>query len=218
MQPRVADSSLGWEQMSGLVGSPPALPGQDAPEKGCRTSGRAVDVCGSRDRRPNHRSQPPLGGAVDSRLLPESSAYPRVRSGLWDQESNNVASRRGPVVPLRQVLVKDDGHVVFEARGYLPPSLIDLIDDLYGDVQSLTRVGLFHKLFDQVNTGEDHTLTSPCDMREQAMLDWVVLGSIWGIVSNSYFDPEFIDQLLEVLLEDVMPAAVAPTTVTQEQD
>ena len=41
-------------------------------------------------------------------------------------------------------------------------------------------------------------------MREQAMLDWVVLGSIWGIVSNSYFDPEFIDRVLHNLVDNAI--------------
>lgn len=49
------------------------------------------------------------------------------------------------------------------------------------------------------------------------MFNGVVLGGIGRIVSDPNLNAEFIRQGLEFLLEDVIPRAVAPATITEQQ-
>ena len=99
------------------------------------------------------------------------------------------------------MLVEEDGNVVLEIWGGFSLGLIDLVDNLHSDLQPLTCVRLLHKLFDQINVGEDYTLTGPCDVWKQAMFDRVVFGGIGRIMSNSYLDANLVDQSLQVFLE-----------------
>src|SRR5215210_1020673 len=55
-------------------------------------------------------------------------------------------------------------------------------------------------------------------MREEAMLDRVVLRRIRRVVRHTNLDPDPIDQPLQVLLEQVLAGTVAAATVTQQQD
>jgi len=52
-------------------------------------------------------------------------------------------------------------------------------------------------------------------MREEAVFNGVVLGTVGRIVSNADFDADFISQFLEVGFEEVMPGVIAAATIAK---
>jgi hypothetical protein len=70
----------------------------------------------------------------------------------------------------------------------------------------------------QLDALEDHPLARAGPMREQPMLDRVVLGGIRRVVRHTDLDPEPIDQVLQVLLEQVLTGTLAATAIAQQQD
>ena len=50
------------------------------------------------------------------------------------------------------------------------------------------------------------------------MFNRVVLGGIGWIMGNANLNAQVIRQLLEVLLKDVIPGAITPTPIAQEQN
>lgn len=72
----------------------------------------------------------------------------------------------------------------------------------------MLRIGLnlrrSQKFLDRLDTLEDDILTSSCDVREQAMLDGVVLASTGRIGCDTDGDTNFVSESLQVLFEDVV--------------
>ena len=65
---------------------------------------------------------------------------------------------------------------------------------------------------------KDQAGPGPRDMRKQTMFDRVVLRAIGRIVGHANRNAERVDQPLQILFEDVMPAIVAAAAVAQQQD
>ena len=80
------------------------------------------------------------------------------------------------------------------------------------------RVGFRHQFLDQRHTGENDALTSSGDVREEAVFDGVVFGTVGWIVGNANFNPNFIGQRLQVLLEQVVTGTVATAAIAQDQN
>ena len=84
--------------------------------------------------------------------------------------------------------------------------------------QPSRRVGFLHQFLDQRHTGENDALTSPGDVWEETVFDGIVLGTVGWIVSNAYFNPDFIGQRLQVLLEQVVTGTVATAAIAQDKN
>jgi hypothetical protein len=92
--------------------------------------------------------------------------------------------------------------MLLEALRILPPALVHFAEDVHLHVQSGFGLGLLHQLCDEVDRGQNHSLTRPCQMWEQAMLNGIVLSGIRGIGGHTELKPEAIGQALSVRLKD----------------
>ncbi len=77
-----------------------------------------------------------------------------------------MGQRNCSIVPLRQEIVKDNAHVLFEIGNYLASNEIDFVDDMHKSPQTGLGVSLFHQFFYQCDAGENDALTGTGDMRE----------------------------------------------------
>ena len=92
--------------------------------------------------------------------------------------------------------VKDDGDVCLETFGILAPCMVQLVHDL----QPLAGLGFGHQFFDGLQGVKHHALTGAGDMREQTVLDWVVLGGVGRVMGDADFHAHTFHQLLQVFL------------------
>ena len=93
-----------------------------------------------------------------------------------------------------------------------------MIHDFNHGPQALAGMGLFHQLFNQKDAGKYHPLAGAGHVRKQTVLNRVVLGAVGRVVSNADFDPQLINQFLEVFFEDEVAGVITATAVTQSQD
>ncbi len=122
------------------------------------------------------------------------------------------------VIPLGQEIIKDNAHVVPEICGYFTTGFVDLVNNMDKSFQSGLGAGFFHQFFDEFAAGEDHALASAGNMREETVFAGVVFRAIGWIVSNANFDPDFIGQCLQVLLEDVVAGTVTPAAIAKHEN
>ena len=69
-----------------------------------------------------------------------------------------IVERRGKsaIIPLRQEIIKDNAHIVFETCGYFTTGFVDLINNMDKSFQSGLGASFFHQFFDEFTAGEDH--------------------------------------------------------------
>ena len=127
--------------------------------------------------------------------------------GLWN----------GSVIPLWQNLVKDDRHGLLEALGNFAASLVKLVKEFNGDSKPLLGLGLSHELANDLKTLENDALTSPSHVRKERMFNRIVLRAIGWEMGNTDFNPDLVDQSLQVLLKDVMARVVAAAPITENE-
>jgi len=82
--------------------------------------------------------------------------------------------------------------MLLEAVCTLPPSLVHFVEDFYRHTQSRVGLDLLHQLFDEGDRVKDHSLARLRQMREEALLDRIVLGGIRRIVGEADLKPEAI--------------------------
>src|SRR3954447_5343879 len=122
-----------------------------------------------------------------------------------ERDGNNFPISHGlgnsAIVPSREDAVKDDLHVLLESRRILPAGFVDLVKDVYFDLQSGRRFGLGHVVPDRLQRAEDHSSTRPGQMWEQAVLNRIVLRAVGRVMGYSDLDAKPVRQSLEILLE-----------------
>lgn len=129
-----------------------------------------------------------------------------------------VGLRDGSVIPLGQEVIEDDSHVLFEVIDDFTSRLIDLVDDIDGDRETLAGLRLGDEFTNDFTALEDDTLTSPSDMGEEAMFNGIVLGAVGREMGDADFNANLIDQRLEVLFEDVVTSIVAAAPVAENEN
>ncbi len=129
----------------------------------------------------------------------------------------SCAFGNGAVVPLGQVIVKDDFHVLFEIGGVFAPGLVHLVQHPHRHPQAGRGLRTFNELPRDVHRVEDHPLAGARDVREHPVFDRIVLGTVRRIVGHTNLQPQPIGQPLEVFLEQVLRGAVAAATVAKHQ-
>jgi hypothetical protein len=75
-------------------------------------------------------------------------------------------------------------------------SFIGIAIDPYFYFQSRFCGSGFIDLFDNLNTREDDSLTGSAHMTKESVFYEIVLGGIWGIMSNPYLFSYFVGKLL----------------------
>ena len=98
----------------------------------------------------------------------------------------------------------EDAHILFEIVNDLATSLIGFVNDMNECLQSGFSVSFFHQFFGQFDCGENDPLASSGNMREKAVFNRVVFGTVRRIMGDTDFDTDFVGQVLEVGFENVM--------------
>ena len=142
-------------------------------------------------------------------------------SGAKELANNNFpiscAFGHGAVVPLGQVIIKDNFHIVFEIGSVLAPSLVHRVQEPYRHPQTSRGVRPFDELSRNVDRMEDHPLAGPSDVWEHLVFDRVILGTVRRIVGHTNLQPQPIGEPLEVFLEQVLRGAVAAAPIPKHQ-
>ena len=87
----------------------------------------------------------------------------------------SVFQWRGPIVPLREVLIKDDSHVFQEIRGALFSDLVDPCQNINTHFQTRTGFSLLHEVFGYGEGMKHHTLASTGNVWKQPVFNGIVL-------------------------------------------
>jgi len=98
-----------------------------------------------------------------------------------------------------------------------PAGFVGPLEDAHLDLQSGGRRGLGHVVPDGLQCVEDHPATHPGQMREQPVLNRVVLRAVRRVMGHANLDAHPVRQLLEVFLEEIDGRAVAPAAIAQNQ-
>ena len=88
---------------------------------------------------------------------------------------NNGSQWNSPVIPLGQEIIKNNTHSLLEIGGHFSTSYIDFVNNVDKCFQAGRGSGLLHQFLDQGHRGKNDALTSPGDMREEAVFDGIVL-------------------------------------------
>src|SRR5208337_1492026 len=105
------------------------------------------------------------------------------------------------IVPFGKNFVKDDLHALLESRSILPAGFVYLVEEAYLHLQSGGRFGFGHVVLDGPQRVEDHSSTRAGQMREQAVLNRIVLRTVRRVMGHADLDAQPVRQFLEVLLE-----------------
>ena len=81
--------------------------------------------------------------------------------------------------------------------------MIDLVKDMNKCLQASLGVRFCHQVFNQFERSEDHALAGSSNVREKAMFNRVVFGTVGRIMGDTDFETDFVDQVLEVSFENV---------------
>ena len=92
----------------------------------------------------------------------------------------SCAFGHGSVVPLGQVIIKDNFHIVFEISGIFAPSLVHRVQEPYRHSQTSRGVRPFDELSRYVYRMEDHPLAGASDVREHLVFDGLYLEQYGG--------------------------------------
>jgi hypothetical protein len=106
---------------------------------------------------------------------------------------------------------------LFEIGGVCTSGLVHLVHCPYRHTQAGRGLRTFDALPRDVHCVEDHPLAGAGDVREHAVFDRIVLGTVRWIVSHPNLQSQPIRQPLQVFLEQVLRGAVAAATVAQHQ-
>ena len=135
-----------------------------------------------------------------------------------ERASNNFGIGNGSVIPLGQIVIKDNRHIIHEVVSDYSPGLINYVNDLDDDGQPVLSLGLLHQMLDPHQTTENRSLAGAGDMRKQALVDGIVFGGVRGVVSNADFDADLIGEVLQVSLEELLVGVVATAPITPDQE
>lgn len=165
-------------------------------------------------------------------MIPAMAASCENRPGLYNiirpcQLETNFAKPQllsspfgwnGTIVPCGKFLVKGDFRCSLVAFwGFLADGVIA---GEYPDRGGQTgfRAGPRHGLAHDLKRREQESLTSACHVWKEAVLDRVVLRTVWRIVGDADFSADAIRQLLQVVFENVPVGGVAAAAIAEHQD
>ena len=123
----------------------------------------------------------------------------------------------GAIVPLGQMIVKDNFHVVFEVRGVFASSVIYLLQEPHGYTQTGRGLRPFDELSRDIHGMEDHALARMRDVREHSVFNRIVFGTIGGIMGHPNLQAQPVGERLEVFFKQVVRGAVTTATVSKYQ-
>src|SRR5208337_2985550 len=143
--------------------------------------------------------------AAAAPALQHPGEVPTPAASAKERDGNNFPISRwlgnSAIVPFGKNFVKDDLHALLESRSILPAGFVYLVEEADFHLQSGGRFGLGHVVLDGLQRVEDHSSTRPGQMREQAVLNRIVLRTVRRVMGHADLDAQPVRQFLEVLLE-----------------
>ena len=85
---------------------------------------------------------------------------------------------------------------MLEVSGNFAAGLVDAVQQINGHRQTLLGLGLSDELTNQFTTLKDDPLTGAGDMGEETMFNRIVLGTIGGIMGDTDFNADLINERL----------------------
>jgi hypothetical protein len=114
---------------------------------------------------------------------------------------------------LREILVKDNAHLLFEMGGSLAPRRIHLVENTDVHDQAGFRGCGCHEVSDELDTSKNHTLTRSGQVGEQPVLNGIILGGVGRIVRDPDLDAQVLPQLFQSLFEELGSGAITPAPI-----
>lgn len=142
---------------------------------------------------------------------------PPTKDTVRNYFPNSLDRGKGSVVPLGEVIVEKDFHILLESVGVLATGGIDAVQYSDNHLEAATRLRFLHKLSGDLHRMKDDPLARPGNMRKHAVLDRIMLRTIRRVMGHPQFDAQPIRQSLQVFLEQVVRRAVAAAAIAQNQ-
>ena len=130
---------------------------------------------------------------------------------------SSTTGQDGAIVPARQMLIEDDTHVFQKVCRDFFACDVNPAEHLDRHRQPSGRFGLLHELPGDVHRVKRHALAGARHMGKQAVLDRVVLGTVWRVVRDADLQPKAIGQVLQCLLEHMAIRRVGAAPIAQHQ-
>jgi hypothetical protein len=98
----------------------------------------------------------------------------------------------GTVVPLGQVIIKDDFHVLFEIGRVFAPRCIHLVQNPYRHAQARRGLRPFDEVLCDIHGVKDYPLAGARDVRKYPVFDRIVLGTLRRIMGHTNLQSQAI--------------------------
>jgi hypothetical protein len=119
------------------------------------------------------------------------------------------------VVPLGQVIIKNDLHVLFEIGSVFAPRFIHLVQPPYRHAQACRGLRPFDEGLCDVHRVNDHPLAGVPAVWTHPGFERIVRGTGRRSMGHTHLQPQAIDYPLQVFLAQRRRGAVAAATVTK---
>ena len=95
-------------------------------------------------------------------------------------------------------------QIGFEVVGDPSAGFVDAADDVDRGLEAGGGRGFAHQADHGIQGIKEHSLAGAADMGKEAAFDGVVLGAVAWVVGHADGEPQFIDEALQVLFEQVL--------------
>jgi hypothetical protein len=113
--------------------------------------------------------------------------------------------------------VEDDFHGLFEVSSVFAAGGIDFLQNADTHSQAGVGLGALDELLGDFQCVKNDSLTYTSDVGKHAMFDRIILGAVRWVVRYSHFDSQMVGKPLQVFLEKILPRAVTPAAIAQNQ-
>jgi hypothetical protein len=114
---------------------------------------------------------------------------------------------------LREILVRDDAHLLFAMGGSLAPRRRHLGENTDVHDQAGFRGCGCPEVSDELDTSKNHTLTRSGQVGEQPVLNGIIRGGVGRIVRDPDLEAQVLPQLFPSLFEERGPGAITPAPI-----
>ena len=123
----------------------------------------------------------------------------------------------GTVVPLGQVIIKDNFHVLFEIGRVCAPRFLHLVQTPYRHAQARRGLRPFAAMLCDLHGVKAHPLAGARDVRTSPVCARSVLGTVRRIMGHTHLQSQAMGSPLPVFFAQLWRGAVAAATVTKPE-
>ena len=86
----------------------------------------------------------------------------------------------------------NDGHILLKGLQGFSTGLIHFVKNMDKRLQPPLGVCLLHQVLDHLDAGKQYPLARAGKVRKQAMLDRIVLGTVWWMMRDTNLHPDLL--------------------------